>query len=94
MSLRSKRETLQQILTERDYADWTVLEPGAASPDDGENSWLLFNFKTRREAKVVVPSDWFYDLRRDNVIRELITLAINNRSHTVTANRQKVAEGA
>lgn len=93
MSLRSKREILQQILTEHDYAGWTVLEPGAASPDDFETSWLLFN-KTRREAKIVVPSDWFYDLRRDNVIRELITLAINNCSHTVTANRQKVPEGA
>jgi len=75
MSLRDKREVLYEILGEYGYPEWIVIERNQPNADA---SYVLCNFRERRQTEVVIPHRWFEDPRRYNAIVELITLAIDN----------------
>jgi hypothetical protein len=88
MSSRTQQEILQQILLEQGFAGWSVFEESTQSTrEDFESSWMLFNFRMRRAAKVVIPIVWLYDRRRDNAIGELICVTIDNCSHPVPLSK-------
>jgi hypothetical protein len=88
MSPRTQQEILQQILSEQGLAGWSVFEESSHSTrEDLASSWMLFNFRMRRAAKVVIPIVWLSDRRRDNAIGELIRVTINNCSHPVLLSK-------
>jgi hypothetical protein len=87
MSSRTQ-QILQQILLEQGFAGWSVFEESSQSTRENfESNWMLFNFRTRRAAKVAIPTVWLHDRRRDNAIGELICITIDNCSHPVPLSK-------
>jgi hypothetical protein len=80
MNRRTKREILYGILSEHGHSYWVVLEPN----ETNDANYVLCNFIKRRKAEVLIPDERFEDPRRYDTIGELITLAIDNSSPTVS----------
>jgi hypothetical protein len=80
MNRRTTREILYGIVSEYGHSYWVVLEPDETS----DANYVLCNFIERRKAEVAIPDEWFEEPRRYGAIGELITLAIDNSSPTVS----------
>ena len=84
MSSRMQQQTLKQILLEQGFDGWSVFDAAEQQSDtDSQSSWVLFNFRTSREAKVAIPNAWLYDRRRDQATGQLISVTIDNASYPV-----------
>src|SRR5215472_618914 len=79
MNRRTTREILYGIVSEYGHSYWVVLEPDETS----DANYVLCNFIERRKGKSLFPMSGSRS-RRYGAIGELITLAINNSSPTVS----------
>ena len=80
MNRRMTREILYGIVAEYGHSYWVVLEPDETS----DANYVLCNFIERRKAEVAIPDEWFEEPRLYGAIGELITLAIDKSSPTVS----------
>jgi hypothetical protein len=61
MGRLNKRALIQQILTERGYTDWCVVELRKIDSGNSAVECILFNFREGRKAELVIPHHWFQD---------------------------------
>jgi len=83
MLMPNEREILRQILMEYGYSEWHIIEPVSLSRSS-QTSFVLFNPTEKRKTEIAIPNDWLDDPRRHHTIVELIKLAIDNSSPTVS----------
>jgi hypothetical protein len=76
MGRLNKRALIQQILTERGYTDWCVVELRKIDSGNSAVECILFNFREGRKAELVIPHHWFQDACP--LIGESIVLAIQD----------------
>ena len=77
METLKKRDILQEILTERGFVGWYVIEPSKLNPAN----CLVFNPKEKKMAEISIPDEWLDDPRHRSTIEESLTSTINNRSY-------------
>ena len=75
---KDRRETIYELVNGCGYSDWVVAELAYPNGLTTEATYVLFNFKSRKQTALAVPNPWFDDPRRHHVIEELIRLAIQN----------------